>query len=56
MSYRHGEALYEIQVENPEHFEHGVAWVEVDGQRVEDGVVHLGRDPVKHRIVVRMGK
>ncbi|MDO9508339.1 MAG: glucoamylase family protein [Thermovirgaceae bacterium] len=56
MSYRHGEALYEIQVENPEHCEHGVAWVEVDGQRMEDGLVRLGRDPVKHRVIVRMGK
>jgi len=56
VSYRHGEALYEIQVENPEHCEHGVAWVEVDGRRMEDGVVRLGRDPVKHRVLVRMGK
>ena len=56
MSYRHGEALYEIQVENPEHCEHGVAWVELDGQRISDGLVRLGRDPVKHRVVVRMGK
>jgi cyclic beta-1,2-glucan synthetase len=55
MSYRHGEAVYEIQVENPEHCERGVSWVELDGQRVKGGVIHLGRDLVKHRIVVRMG-
>ncbi|MDI6451577.1 GH36-type glycosyl hydrolase domain-containing protein [Anaerobaca lacustris] len=56
MSYRHGEALYEIQVENPEHCERGVAWVEMDGQRIEDGVIRLVRDLVKHRVLVRMGK
>ena len=56
MSYRHGEAIYEIQVENPEHCERGVSWVEMDGQRVNDGVIPLDRDLVKHRILVRMGK
>ncbi len=55
MSYRHGEAIYEIQVENPEHCERGISWVEMDGQRMKGGVIPLGRDLVKHRIVVRMG-
>jgi cyclic beta-1,2-glucan synthetase len=56
MSYRHGEALYEIKVENPEHCERSVAWVALDGKRVEDGVICLVRDLVKHRVLVRMGK
>jgi cyclic beta-1,2-glucan synthetase len=56
MSYRHGDALYEIKVENPEHCERGVAWVSLDGRRVEDGVIRLVRDLVKHRVLVRMGK
>jgi cyclic beta-1,2-glucan synthetase len=56
LRYRHGEADYEIQVENPEHCERGVAWVEMDGQRMRDGVIPLGRDLVKHRILVHMGK
>jgi cyclic beta-1,2-glucan synthetase len=55
MSYRHGEALYEVQVENPEHCERGISWVELDGQRMKGGAIPLGRDFVKHRIVVRMG-
>jgi cyclic beta-1,2-glucan synthetase len=55
MSYRHGEAVYEIQFENPEHCERGISWVEMDGQRMKNGVIPLGRDLVKHRIVVRMG-
>ncbi len=55
LSYRHGKALYEIRVENPEHCERGIAWMEIDGQRIKDGVIHLVRDLVKHRILVRMG-
>jgi cyclic beta-1,2-glucan synthetase len=56
MTYRHGEAVYEIQVDNPDHCEHGVAWVEMDGERIKDGVLPLTRDLVKHRILVRMGE
>ena len=56
LSYRHGEAIYEIQVENPEGRERGVSWVEMDGQRIPNGVIPLHRDLVKHRILVRMGE
>jgi cyclic beta-1,2-glucan synthetase len=56
LRYRHGEAIYEIQVENPEGCERGVSWVEMDGQRMRDGVIPLDRGLVKHRILVRMGK
>jgi len=54
-TYRHGESVYEIQVENPEHCEQGVAWVEVDGRRVEDGIIRLDLELAKHRVLVRMG-
>jgi cyclic beta-1,2-glucan synthetase len=53
--YRHGEAIYDIQVENPEGMERGVSWVEIDGRRARDGVIPLDRGLVKHGIVVRMG-
>jgi cyclic beta-1,2-glucan synthetase len=56
LRYRHGEAVYEIQVENPEGCERGVSWVEMDGRHMRDGVIPLHRDLVKHRILVRMGK
>ena len=55
MSYRHGESVYEIQVDNPEHCERNVSWVEMDGKRVKGGAIPLERGLVKHRIVVRMG-
>jgi cyclic beta-1,2-glucan synthetase len=56
LRYRHGEAIYEIQVENPESCERGVSWVEMDGQRMRDGVIPLDQGLVKHRILVHMGK
>jgi len=55
LRYCHGEAIYEIQVDNPERCERGVAWLEMDGQRLPDGLVPLERGLVKHRILVRMG-
>jgi len=55
LRYRHGETVYEIQVENPHGCERGVAWVEMDGRRVTGGAIPLERGPVKHRVVVRMG-
>jgi cyclic beta-1,2-glucan synthetase len=56
MSYRHAEAMYEIQVENPEHVDHGVVRVELDGKPLEDGIIPLLRESVKHRVLVLMGK
>jgi cyclic beta-1,2-glucan synthetase len=56
LRYRHGEAVYDITVENPEGCERGVAWVELDGQRLGDGVIPLERSLVKHRVLVHMGK
>jgi cyclic beta-1,2-glucan synthetase len=56
LRYRHGESIYEIQVDNPEGFERGVSWLEMDGQHLRDGVVRLERGLVKHRVLVRMGK
>ncbi len=56
LSYRHGETTYAIQVENPDGCESGVAWVEMDGRRISDGVIQMERSLVKHQVVVRMGK
>ncbi len=55
LTYRHGQAVYEIRVENPSHVERGVASVELDGRVLEDGVIALHRDLVKHRVLVRLG-
>ncbi|MFO7627715.1 MAG: glucoamylase family protein [Candidatus Fermentibacteraceae bacterium] len=55
ISLRHGEAVYEIRVDNPEHSGNSVAFVELDGRRITDGVIELSRELVKHRVLVRMG-
>jgi cyclic beta-1,2-glucan synthetase len=56
LRYRHGESIYEIRIENPEGCQRGVSWLEMDGQRLPDGVIPLERGFVKHRILVRLGK
>ncbi len=55
LRYRHGETLYSVAVENPDGYERGVAWVEMDGQRLVDGVIMLEQGLVKHQVRVRMG-
>jgi cyclic beta-1,2-glucan synthetase len=55
LRYRHGETLYSVAVENPDGCEHGVAWVEMDGQRLEEGVIVLEQGLVRHQVRVRMG-
>lgn len=56
LRYRHGESVYEIQVENPDHCERGVSWMEMDGERVTGSTIPLERGLIKHRILVRMGR
>ncbi len=55
LTYRHGEAVYEIRVENPGRVERGVVSVELDGRVLEGREIALSRDLVKHRVVVRLG-
>ncbi|HSO79852.1 MAG TPA: hypothetical protein VLQ88_06690, partial [Chromatiaceae bacterium] len=52
LTYRHGEARYEIQVENPQGVEQGVIGIDLDGETqtlgagillVDDGQVHRVR-------------
>ena len=51
-----GEELrYEITIENPERVERGVAWMEMDGRRLEDRVIPLEERLIKHRVRVRLG-
>jgi len=55
MRYRHGEAVYDIRVENPEGRQRGVSWVEMDALRLPEGEIHLERSPCERKILVRMG-
>jgi cyclic beta-1,2-glucan synthetase len=55
LRYTHGEAVYEVRVENPEGRERGVSRVEMDGRLLPGGTIPLERAPVLHRVLVRMG-
>ncbi len=55
INYRHGEALYEILVDNPDGCEQGIAWMELDGRRLDDAVITLERGLMNHQLRVRMG-
>jgi cyclic beta-1,2-glucan synthetase len=55
INYRFGKAIYEIIVENPDHVQSGVRWVEVDRRRVEDFTIPLEDKPIRHSVTVRMG-
>ncbi len=48
-------ARYDIIIENPGHANQGVAWLEVDGKRVEGNILPLFNDARTHSVVVRMG-
>jgi cyclic beta-1,2-glucan synthetase len=56
LRYRHGAAIYAIEVQNPSGCQRGILWVEIDGKRLADEVIPLERELVKHRVVVMMGK
>ena len=56
LSYRHGETVYAIEVENPSGCEYGVIWLEMDGRRMSDTVIVLEGELVTHRVIVMMGE
>jgi cyclic beta-1,2-glucan synthetase len=55
LTYRYGEAIYEISVENPDRVQTGVRWVELDGRRLDDQGIPLEDNPIRHSVIVRMG-
>jgi cyclic beta-1,2-glucan synthetase len=55
VTYRREKAVYEITIENPKGVGKGVAWVEMDGRRLEDRVIPLEEGLIKHRVRVRLG-
>ncbi|MDQ3814400.1 MAG: hypothetical protein M3347_10665, partial [Armatimonadota bacterium] len=55
LRYRYRSAFYNILVENPDSVQHGVVWVEVDGERRTDNTIPLRDDGANHAVRVRMG-
>jgi cyclic beta-1,2-glucan synthetase len=55
LTYRRGETMYHVTVENPDGVEHGVREVLLDGKPVTCGRVPLADDGREHQVRVRMG-
>jgi cyclic beta-1,2-glucan synthetase len=55
LHYRYRSAWYDITVENPERVSRGVAWVELDGERLPELRIPLRDDGDRHGIRVRLG-
>jgi len=56
LTYRTGEAVYNIGVENPRGVNRGVAYVELDGVRLEGQLIPLSDAPGRHDVrVVLLG-
>jgi len=55
VEYRHGDAHYRIDVENPEHVMSGIASVELDGRYLENKVIPLTKEPGNYHVRVRLG-
>jgi len=53
---REGDAVYEVQVENPDGVSRGVSRIELDGRRLEEPRVPLTDDGRRHRILVELGR
>jgi cellobiose phosphorylase len=53
---RHGEAVYSIDIQNPDHIQRGITRIELDGRRLKEGYIPLESEPVKHIVLVMMGK
>lgn len=48
-------ALYSIEVKNPEHVNKGISKLKVDGMEIKGSIVPVFRDGKKHRVEVEMG-
>lgn len=55
ITYRHGDTVYEILVENPDGVSHGVARIELDGETRPGPDVLLTDDGGRHQIRVLLG-
>jgi cyclic beta-1,2-glucan synthetase len=55
ITYRYGETLYNIEVENPEGINQGVKRITLDGEDQHDETIPLADDGQRHDVRVRMG-
>ena len=55
INYRHGSSTYHITVENPEHVEHGVKEISLDGKIQSEAGIDLQDDGRRHEVRVLLG-
>lgn len=55
ITYRFGETIYQIQVNNPQHVAQGVTRIILDGEEVPGGAFPLANDEQTHPVIVEMG-
>ncbi|MCW3098914.1 MAG: ndvB, partial [Chthonomonadaceae bacterium] len=53
--YRYRSTPYEIIIENPDHVNHGIVSMELDGQAVKDPTLCLEDDNARHTVRIRLG-
>jgi len=56
MTYRYGETIYAIQVDNPEGVNRGVRQILLDGAAAPNGVIPLVADGQRHQVQVVLGQ
>jgi cyclic beta-1,2-glucan glucanotransferase len=56
VEYRYGTAMYHIVVDNPDRVSHGVARLELDGQRISESYIRLESDDRVHEVRVVLGR
>lgn len=56
LHYRYRSSRYRITVHNPDGINRGVAWVELDGERLEDPVIPLRDDGQTHTVTATLGQ
>lgn len=54
--YRYGKSTYQINVDNPERTGRGIAWIELDGKRLADGIIPLVDDEREHEVRIQLGR
>jgi cyclic beta-1,2-glucan synthetase len=56
ITYAYRTSVYRIHVDNPERTGRGIAWVELDGTRLQDGIIPLEDDGREHSVRVQLGR
>ncbi|MCD6526728.1 MAG: glycosyl transferase [Desulfuromonas sp.] len=56
VTYHHGETVYDMKIDNPSGVQHGIAWIKMNGQELDDGKIPLTTTLVKHTIRVCLGE